>query len=534
MAERTGGEPIGVVFESTGHRAMCLIDAKALTEARRRAGPAFRAATSVGGLVKISTAEVLLLGTITELAADRQGGDALIAEVEYIGAGPAGPDGDLAGFSRGLNLYPHPGDPVYLVTDRDEQRIFSPHGIPYIEIGTVHPSGSVRAPIAFDRLLGRHFAVVGSTGTGKSSLVALLLTRIIDVAPHSHVVVLDPHGEYARAFGPLAKIWSVDNLQLPYWFMNHEEHCEVFLASTGEDRTIDANIMAQILVKARQKNARPADRARITADSPVPYHLDDLIEALQEDMGRLEKPAEARNYIHLQLTIQQFFADRRFRFVFDPELWTCSLTKLLGDLLRFPAKGRPISIVDLAGVPSEIVDVVVSTLARLIFDFAVWAPREQRVPLLIVCEEAQRYLSREPAEGAISAQRQLDRIAREGRKYGVCLGLVTQRPSELSEAALSQCGTIIALRLNNVRDQAQLRAFVPESGRSYVDVIPALQNQECIVCGEGAPVPMRISIDDLPSHLTPASDDPKFSEKWNEAVLDDRVLAEAVRRWRES
>jgi DNA helicase HerA-like ATPase len=208
------------------------------------------------------------------------------------------------------------------------------------------------------------------------------------------------------------------------------------------------------------------------------------------------------------------------------------MTDFLKDILSIPADGKPISIVDLSGLPSEIVKVIVSLLSRLVLDFAILTTPASRSPILLICEEAQRYLPATQPKGESSAGRQLERIAREGRKYAVSLGLITQRPSELSETALSQCGTIITLRLNNIHDQAKIQAALPEGARSLVELVPALQNRECIICGEGARIPVRVRIDELDEKLRPASDDPVFSAGWNQCRQDGEAVVEVVRRWR--
>ena len=182
-------------------------------------------------------------------------------------------------------------------------------------------------------------------------------------------------------------------------------------------------------------------------------------------------------------------------------------------------------------MPTEIVNVVVATLARLILDYAIWAPRGTRVPVLLVCEEAHRYLPRVKSETTRSVERQLERIAREGRKYGVCLGLVTQRPSELSETALSQCGTIISMRLNNQNDQDHLTSALSEGARSFVGSVGSLKNRECIMSGEGVPIPMRVMIDTLEETKRPASEDPSFSKRWTFEPASEQLLAETIRRW---
>jgi len=484
--------------------------------------------------MKIAVADRRIFATLTELKADRSGAGSLEAKVQYIGVGVCNPTGELTEFNRGVSIYPHPGDQVSFASESDLELIYSPQDTPHVRIGNVYPTDHVPAPIFFDMLLGRHFAVVGSSGTGKSTSVALILNRIIEHAPNSHVIILDPHGEYPKSFGDKGMVWDVNNLTVPYWAMSLQEHCEAFISSTGDARAIDTNILAKCLVQARLKNPHIANAGKITADSPVAYQLEDLLDALDEDVGKLEKAADAHHYIQLKLNIEQFFKDRRYHFIFNEAYWDISLPELLSSLLRIPVEGKPVSIIDLAGVPSEIVTTVVSTISRLIFDYAVWAPRDTRLPVLFVCEEAHRYLPRARSGRPVSAERQLERIAREGRKYGVCLGLITQRPSELSETALSQCGTMISLRLNNEQDQAQMRAVLSEGAASFVDIIPALQNRECIVSGEGAPVPMRVRIDTLEDRLRPASEDPVFSEKWTLPSNDRSLLDEAIRRWIEN
>jgi DNA helicase HerA-like ATPase len=525
--------PLGVILDTSGDHAICRLDQAVLVHSRRGGVADHLASSSIGGLVKVRVGSVQLIATLTELTAIRDNENQVLAEIEYIGEGPTGADGNIASFRRGVSAYPHPGDEIRFATSGDLRLIFAPPDLPHIQLGTVYPTDDVRAPVLFDSLMGRHFAVVGSSGAGKSTTVTLMLDRIIDRAPHGHVVILDPHGEYAHAFGSRAQVWDVGNLQLPYWAMNLDEHCEAFIASEGDSRTIDTNIMAKCLLKARARNIHVDDVTKITADTPISYQVKDLIEAFDEEAGRLEKVAEAHRYTQLRLTIEQFFADRRYRFIFNPAYAGASLEDLLGHLLRIPIAGKPISIIDLAGVPTEIVNVVVSTLARLILDYAIWAPRERRAPILLVCEEAQRYLPRNKSQATRSVERQLERIAREGRKYGVCLGLVTQRPSELSETALSQCGTIISMRLNNQNDQMQLRASLTEGARGFVDVIGTLKNRECIISGDGVPVPMRVLVDTLEQHKRPASDDPVFSLMWNDGSAGGELLCETVRRWRE-
>lgn len=524
---------IGELIATSGGQATCRVKRDALRAARSAAGHRAAAASSVGGLVKIATAGRFLVAALNELRADPDSQDWLVAEVDYLGQGEHGQDDTLTDFRRGVEVFPQPGDSFSLASDADYRVMFAPPDQPHILLGTVYPTTDIKAPILYDNLLGRHFAVVGSSGTGKSTTVSLLLDRIIDKGPHAHVIILDPHGEYAHAFGDRAKVWDVSNLQLPYWAMNLSEHCEAFITSPDEEAVVDRNILATCLQQARARNVRLSDAAKVTADAPIPYQLADLTTALEQEAGKLEKLADASRYVQLRLTVEHHFADPRFGFIFNPDFWNLTLENLLGELLRIPDEGKPVSIIDLAGVPTEIVNVVVSTLSRLVLDYAIQTPRAVRTPMLLLCEEAHRYLPRVQTRETAAVRRQLERIAREGRKYGVCLGLVSQRPSELSETALSQCGTILSLRLNNLEDQRHLIASLSEGARNLVGVIASLGNRECIVSGDGVPVPMRIRIDTVPPDRKPDSEDELFSVKWRQPGPGTESLAETVRTWRE-
>jgi DNA helicase HerA-like ATPase len=209
-----------------------------------------------------------------------------------------------------------------------------------------------------------------------------------------------------------------------------------------------------------------------------------------------------------------------------------TMAEFIARVFRLPGNGKPISIIDVSGVPSEITSVVVSVLSRMVFDHAIWSRGEQQRPVLLVCEEAHRYVPNERNADGSSVGRILSRIAKEGRKYGVSLGLITQRPSDLAEGVLSQCGTIVSMRLNNDRDQACVRAAMPEGARGFLDAIPALRNRECIVCGEGVAIPIRVRFDDLEPEKRPASSDPSFARLWRETGDEAGIIQRTIKRWR--
>ena len=249
-------------------------------------------------------------------------------------------------------------------------------------------------------------------------------------------------------------------------------------------------------------------------------------------MGDLDKATGSAPYMRIKTKLDEVKSDPRYQFLFSGMLVGDTMGEFLSRILRLPTDGKPISIIDVSGVPSEITSTVVAVLSRLVFDYAIWARDEETRPVLLVCEEAHRYVPNEKNSDGSSVGRILSRIAKEGRKYGVSLGLITQRPSDLAEGVLSQCGTIIAMRLNNERDQAFVKAAMPEGARGFVDTIPALRNRECIISGEGVSIPMRVSFDELEPIKRPASNDPSFAELWSRAGGEEQAVERTVQRWR--
>ena len=463
----------------------------------------------------------------------RAGGpNEVVANVDFLGEGQLAANGRMTNFRRGVTRYPIPGSPIFPVNTEDMRSIFAASDEAHIEIGTVYPTDDIRGALYVDPMLGKHFAVLGSTGTGKSTSVSLILHRISELSPEGHIVMIDPHGEYSAAFKNCGELFNVDNLQLPYWLMNFEEHCEVFLTTDGAERQRDADILGKCLLAARTRGKNVETFGKVTVDSPIPYLLTDLSAVLVAEMGKLDRAGDTTPYQRLKNKLDELRADPRFTFMFSGMLVSDTMAGFCAKLFRLPAQGKPISIVDVSGVPSEITSVVVSILARMVFDYAIWSRTEAQRPLLLVCEEAHRYVPKDENAGGQAVRKILERIAKEGRKYGVSLGLITQRPSDLAEGVLSQCGTIISMRLNNDRDQACVRAAMPEGARGFLDAIPALRNRECIVCGEGVAIPIRVRFDDLEPEKRPASSDPSFAELWRETGGEQGIIDRTIKRWR--
>jgi DNA helicase HerA-like ATPase len=531
VLRRMQHQPIGFVTEISGGGSQIQIEGQRLRELASDPDPSVALSGQVGSQVKLEVGRRWLLANIRTLKMGE--GDSLTAEIDFLGEGDEHEKtGKLVNFKRGITSYPIPGNRVFPVSGEDLKQMFAADDRANIEIGTVYPTKDVRGALYIDAMLGKHFALLGSTGTGKSTSAALIMHRICDMAPEGHIVMIDPHGEYSAAFKGYGELFNVDNLAMPYWLMNFEEHCEVIITSSGADKQRDADILAKCLLHARSKNRAAEGLTKLTVDSPIPYTLSDLTNAIQNEMGLLNKATDTAPYMRLKTKLDELKADPRYSFMFSGMLVADSMTGFISKIFRLPAKGKPISIVDVSGVPSDITSVVVAVLSRLVFDYAIWSRNELQRPVLLVCEEAHRYVPSDKTSSGQAVRKILERIAKEGRKYGVSLGLITQRPSDLAEGVLSQCGTIIAMRLNNERDQQFVKAAMPEGARGFLDVIPALRNRECIVCGEGVSIPIRVAFDELEHSRRPASSDPMFSELWKQCGDEEAMVARVVKRWR--
>lgn len=519
------GEVVGV---SAGHLRL-RIDIAATAALKDNPDAVIASAGMLGSLLKVESGQRWVVATLRGITWQD---NVAIAEVDLVGEAGIGPDRSIERFSRGVGTYPRAGSLAYPMTSPESARVFSGDDRPHVQIGVVYPTANVRAALLFDTFLSKNFAIVGSTGTGKSTSTALILHRIIEKAPEGHVVMIDPHGEYAKAFEGTGMVFNVDNLELPYWLLNFEEHCEVLLTSEGAARDMDRDILARCLQMARAKSVFAQGLGAVTTDTPIPYLLTALAEALQSEMGKMSEAQNATNYIRIRNKLDQVMRDPRQQFMFDRRYSNDTMADFMARMLRLPVDGKPISVIDLSGVPTSIVTAVVSVLSRIVFDFAVWSRGERRRPVVLICEEAHRYIPNRAISLRSPVRDVLERIAKEGRKYGVSLGLVTQRPSDLAEGALSQCGTIVSLRLNNERDQDFVKAALPEGGRSLLEAIPALRNRECIISGEGVPAPIRVRLDELEAAKRPMSDDPVFSELWVKTGDDADMLGRVIARWR--
>ena len=489
----------------------------------------------IGAMVKVGKGDREVVATISAVRFESNSPSKPILVADLLGE-IVPSDGGRFRFRRGVTQHPISGTPVVAATAADLTTIFAPVERSNVRIGTLYNDSGQPAFVLVNELLRKHFAVLGTTGSGKSCAVSLLLSAILADYPMAHILLIDPHNEYGRVFGKTAEVINIDNLQLPFWLFDFEEAVGILVrGGTAQEQEAQALILKEAITRARRHYAGESHVVTtLNVDTPTPFRVSDLIRFIYEAMGRLDKPDTSMPYLRLKTRLESLRDDRRFSFMFSD--WLAgqdALSQIVGRLLRIPVNGKPLTIMDLSGVPSEIADVVVSLSCRLIFDFAVWSDRGRMPPVLLVCEEAHRYVPADERIGFSATARAIRRIAREGRKYGVSLALISQRPSELSAEALSQCGTIFALRLANELDQRFMETVMPDAARGNLAMLSSLGTQEAIVCGDGVPLPMRIRFNDLPRGRRPRSEGADFTKAWQTDSADVGFRDEGVRCWRQ-
>ena len=505
--------------------------------------PVSEARATVGRFISIRCATATtIIAMITEVSCENQP-----SSDEYMATASVDLLGEISGgdrpkFQRGVTNYPTIGDAVDLVTAEDLRTVYAPSGSDQINIGTLQQDSSVIAYVDVEEMLSKHFAVLGSTGVGKSTSVSLLLNEILKARPNLRVFLLDVHNEYGRCFGDRALVLNPRNLKLPFWLFNFEEIVDVlFGGRPGVPEELD--VLAEVIPMAKGLYTQYQNSDRLglkrvdpksggyTVDTPVPYRLIDLISLIDERMGKLENRSSRIIYHKLISRIETVRNDPRYTFMFDnANVGGDTMAEVISHLFRLPANGRPMTIMQLAGFPAEVVDSVVSVLCRMAFDFGLWSDGVS--PLLFVCEEAHRYASADRNIGFGPTRKAVSRIAKEGRKYGVFLGLVTQRPAELDATIISQCNTLFAMRLANDRDQALLRSAVSDAAANLLSFVPSLGTREVLAFGEGVALPTRLRFKEVPVHQLPRSEATIASVPSVSAGHDMHFVSAVLDRWR--
>jgi len=540
-------EPLGRVISVQGSQlAIGLPGPSACAQDSRSGSQSESQCVTVGNFLGVRVKKSLLMGTVTNVSLQNHGatpdqGSMVIAELDMLGEiqDYGAPN---AKFHRGVVSYPSIGDGAIPIGAAELRLAFKLAASNTIDIGTLHQHQSIVANVDVDNMLNKHFAILGSTGVGKSSGVALILHEILKARPDLRIFVLDAHNEYGHCFGDKAQVIDRQNLKLPFWLFNFEELVNIFFGMrSGMEEEIE--YLAEVIPLAKAayaENSRASDRtirrtgsknAAFTIDTPFPFRISEIMLLLNERMGKLENRSSRLAYYKLMTRIETVCNDPRHSFMFEnANVGGDTMAEVLSHLFRVPAKGVPMTVMQFAGFPSDVLDAVVSVLCRMAFELGLWSDGVS--PILVVCEEAHRYVSADHSRGFDPTRQSIARIAKEGRKYGVFLSLITQRPSELDPTILSQCSTLFAMRLTNDKDQALVKTTVPDTATNLLSFLPSLGPREVFAFGEGVAMPVRLKFKELSRDMLPRSDTGGVDPTIVNPNLRTDFMASVVDRWR--
>ena len=498
----------------------------------------------------------------------------------------------------GVNL-PSPTEPVYIPDDEVINAIFSGNDNFSFYIGSLSNNKSVKYFVDGNKFFGKHIAVVGSTGSGKSCAVARLLQNIMKIKEghnenagnlkNAHVIIFDMHSEYQSAFtledqeSFKLNCLNVEKLCLPYWLMNSQELEALFIESNEMNSHNQISKFKKAVILSKEKHNMGMEH--ITYDTPVYFDIHEVYRYIKnknsevinktEGMPRLPKRNDGtviNNADQVYLTEEVEFAatsnskdnktsngpyngeferfitrletklaDKRLKFITashksnGEQYKTEDFDEILKQFLGYIDKSN-VTIIDLSAIPFEVLSIVVSLLSRIIFDFAFHYSKIKHaeakvndIPFMLVCEEAHNYIPKNGGAEYAASKHSIERIAKEGRKYGLNLMVVSQRPSEVSETIFSQCNNFIVLKLTNINDQNCIKNLLPDNNASLVDVLPTLSAGECLVVGDAVPLPAVIKLD-MPNPV-PNSSNVNVYDEWNKDWIDI-VFEDVIKRWR--
>lgn len=504
---------IGKIIAVDGSRIVAELDSGIQELSRIYAGETYQIG-QFGSMVKIHFgrrtiyALVALLRMKAEYEQERgliatTSTDERVVEADLFGEGEwirnSGGDDKLA-FERGISTYPLPQQSVYLTPKSELRAIYARSNNPSIFLGEHVGAGGAPCYADLNELLGKHTAILGSTGTGKSAAVAAIIHSLLEPEAlkegadwNPKIIILDPHREYVGAFRKAAVVSTDDRtLNLPYWLLSLEELSNLLIGRTASAATSQANIVKDALTSARREGAKQIglDKDRITVDSPIPFSLSRFKEIIEAAKADLTRSAQTSHNSILQ-KLDTLISDARLDFLMSE--WTEGdddpLPEIIGQLIG--QNGAP-CVVDLSGVPNEVAGISSSVIARTMFNWKVWQSEDERKrdPVLLVCEEAHRYVPNRGDAQYEGAQEAIRRIAKEGRKYGIGLLLVSQRPNEVEATVLSQCNSWMVLRLTNDADREHVRSILPDSMAGLTRVLSGLRREGSFIFGSSIRGPL--------------------------------------------
>jgi hypothetical protein len=565
---------IGKIIEVDGSHVIAELDPGLTELSRVYAGETYPIG-QCGSIVRIHFGRRLIYALVGRLRmkaeyesergiASQASADERVVEADLFGEGEWSQD--AAGtakldFERGVATYPLPQQTVYLTPKSELRSIYGHKKGAVIQLGEHVGSGGAPCFADMNELLGKHTAVLGATGAGKSAAVAAVVHSILDrgaVPGHAswkpQIVVLDPHNEYGKAFRDHKRLSTDEGtLSLPYWLLDLDETIGLLIGKTEHAATSQSNIVKNALLTARMKSASDVlhlDAAKLTVDAPIPYVLGEpsgldefgvmngakyetgLVGAINAQRPDNKNKKDHEDYNKVLRKLDSLMKDERLAFMM--KAWSGAGDPMTDVLAQFLGDGVPVRIVDLSGVPNEVAGTASAAIARTLFSLKVWQSAEERAmsPVLLVCEEAHRYVPNSGEAQYGAAQGAIRRIAKEGRKYGIGLMLVSQRPSEVEATVLSQCNSWIVLRITNEADREHVKGILPDSMAGLTKMLSGLRRQEAIFVGQAAMLPSRIMIRDLPDEQLPKSNDIDFDKGWQSVGMSAEQLGVVASRWR--
>ena len=449
-------------------------------------------------------------------------------------------------FVRGVRHYPTPGAKVYAVGLDEINAIFSKFRDYNFFIGQLSSHKDYHLSLDPRALFGRHFAIVGQSGSGKSWTVTSLIQNTIKAMPNAHIIMLDLHGEYCwkDANGTVYSAFPEDivqyvdamEMEMPYWMMSYAELVDLFIDREDKGATLQMSFMREILQQLKRKEAKQIGLTSVSIDTPIYFSLAEMyiqFKNANEERKEFGKVHGALfgQFDEFLIRMQSRFNDVRYDFLLKPKKRnnSASMADLLRQFVGLGSKKANITVIDLSSVPTDVRPAISAQVGRLAYEFNYWNPLRREFPITLICEEAHAYIPREKGGQFDGTKKMMERIAKEGRKYGVSIGVVSQRPTELSETMLAQCSSFICLRTTNPDDQAYIKGLVPEAEGDLTDILTSLGRGEALVLGEAAPLPTRVQI--YRPNPEPKSNDVDYFTSWREGPREIDV-EEIVNLWR--
>ncbi len=449
-------------------------------------------------------------------------------------------------FARGVRHYPTPGAAVYAVGLDELNAIFSRYQDYQFFIGQLASHKKYHISLDPRAFFGRHFAIVGQSGSGKSWTVTSLIQNTIKAMPQCHIIMLDLHGEYCwkDENGRLYSAFSEDlvnyidamQMEMPYWLLTYSELVDLFIDRSDSGATMQMSFMREVLHQLKRKEAKAIGLETVSIDTPIYFSLAELYRQFKvaneerKDFGKVQG-ALFGQFDEFLIRMQSRLNDVRYDFLLKPKIRnnSASMADLLRQFVGLGDRKTNITVFDLSSVPTDVRPAISAQVGRLVYEFNYWNPQRREFPITLICEEAHAYIPREKGGQFEGAKKMMERIAKEGRKYGVSIGVVSQRPTELSDTMLAQCSSFICLRTSNPDDQAYIKGLVPEAEGDLTDILSSLGRGEALILGEAAPLPTRVQI--YKPNPEPKSNDVDYFTGWREGP-ENLDVENIVNLWR--